>query len=307
MNPTPLRLLILPLAFLFALTLSQAEEKLLPPTYIPGKEYVMEQQQKMEMDMAAVGAATGMPMGKTVMDMTFDMKMRCTKHTEPGQKVVSSTITGVKMDMNAMGMQMTYDSSQPGSENTMLGQQMSALVGAEFSMIMDQDDNVLEVQGMDKLMEGNPQAQKMMDVSQMKALMNPAAIMGIDGNGRAKGESWENEHALPMGQMGTMDASYKMTYAKDETVDSAPCAVVDYTADLEGEVNAGAPGMNMTLTDSKMSGTMAIDKELRFARSSKADVSMKMSMTNPQNPAQSLAVPMSMKQTYTLKAVNDIE
>ena len=64
-----------------AVGLTQAQDKLLAPTYQEGKSYTLDVTQNMTMDMSKVGAAMGQPgMGKTVMTMTMGMEIDCVAH-----------------------------------------------------------------------------------------------------------------------------------------------------------------------------------------------------------------------------------
>lgn len=299
--------LTLVLFSLFAfLASSQAQDKLLPPTYQVGKQYNFVMDQDMVMDMTAMGAAVGQEMGKMVVKMKMEMTATCTAGEEAGQKKVTSKTGRIQMEMNGGGIEMAYDSAEPGAENTMLGQQLGSLQDMDFVMILDKDDNVVEIQGLDELQGAG---QQMFSAEQFKDMINPAMRLGIPPGGVAKGEEWDNKFDMDLGaQVGKMAMDFKVKYVRDEEVGGVNCAVLEFTADMEMDIKAGAQGvqMQMKLEDSEVKGDMKLDKNLRFFRGGLIDMSMTMNMTNPVDPNQSLKLPMTMKQNFTLTEVKDL-
>ena len=298
-------LILLSLAALGGVS-TQAQDKLLPPTYQVGKTYTFEVKQDMEMDMAEVGKALGQPaMGKTTVKMIMEMVASCEAGEKAGHKSVKSKTSRVQMDMDAAGMQMKYDSNEPGSENTMLGQQMSKMVGQEFTMIMDETGEVVEMKGFEALADG-PGAQ-MLGADQFKQMANPAMQLGIPAEGVVLGDTWKNEIDMDMGaQVGKMKVAFELKYSKDAEVDGEDCAVVEYTAKVNMDIKAqqgDAAPVQMKVEDSKMVGDMSLDKSLRFFRIGNTDMDMSMKMANPLDPNQEFKIPMNIKQTFTLKSV----
>jgi len=287
-----------------ALCLAQpsiAQEKLLPTTYLPGKEYVLETKQQTEMDMSAVSGGGG---GKTTIDVTIEMTITCEPHTESGQKKVTTRFSRMIMDMNSMGMKMSYDSAKEGSERTMLGQQgMGDLVDSEIVMILDEDDEVVELEGEEALADA-----QMLDKKQFEQLANPSVQLGIPAAGVAVGDAWENDLTMSLGgQVGDMTSELDLVYASDEQVGGADCAVIEYEGTAKIDLSALGQGAgNVKMENSNLEGVMKMDKELRFIREGSADMDFEMTMPNPTNPQQTLQVPATISQTFSLKSVNDI-
>ncbi|MFT5469188.1 MAG: hypothetical protein ACI8UO_004303 [Verrucomicrobiales bacterium] len=306
MKSKPKLTFMLSLLALFAA--SAQAQKLLPPTYEIGKEYIFVMDQDMVMDMTTLGAAVGQPMGKMVVKMKMEMSATCVAGAEAGQKKVTSKATHVQMDMNGGGIEMSFDSDEEGSENTMLGQQLGPIMQMDFAMILDKDDKVVEVEGLEDL-QGAAGGQ-LFTPEQFKDMVNPAMRLGIPPAGVAIGEEWESNFDMDLGaQVGKMKMEFDVKYVRDEEVDGKQCAVLEFTADMEMDIKAGAAGapqVQMKLGESETKGDMKIDKNLRFFRNGAIDMNMNMQMTNPLNPEQSLKLPMEMKQTFTLKEVKDL-
>lgn len=283
---------------------SPAEEKLLPPTYLTGKEYQLEVQQRMQMDMSGMPGGAG---AKTSMDMTMEVSATCETHDEPGQKKVTTRIDRFVMDMDSMGMKMSYDSAKEGSEETLLGQQgMGQLVDTEIVMIFDENDEVIAVEGMEAL-----QGAQMLDQEQFQQLVNPSMQLGIAPEGVAVGDTWENDMTVSLGaQVGEMTTRMQLEYTGDETIADAPCAVIDYTGasefDFAGAGPGGGPAGNFEMKQSNLQGVMKMDKKLRFIREGSADMTLEMQMPNPANPQQALEIPAEIEQTFSLKSVRDL-
>ena len=292
----------------------RAQDKLQSPTYMVGKEYSILIDQDMEMDMSAMAKAVGQPEGAGQMKtkMTMEMVASCQSHSVAGQKIVKTRFANIKMDMNSMGMNMSYDSTKEGSANSPLGQAMAPMIGKEFSIIFDANDEVVAVEGFDEIAgAGNPGAPKLFDADQLKQMMNPALQLGIPDGGVSVGEKWKNEMDLNFGsQMGKMNTNFDLEYVSDETVDGANCAVVNYDAVMSMELNpeggSAASPVKMKMDSSKMKGTMKMDKALRYARLGTAEMDMTMIMTNPADPTQNIQIPAKIKQNFKLTSVKDI-
>lgn len=305
--------LLIPVLALGAAISTQAQEKLLPPTYQIGKEYVLESKQEMEMDMGAIGAALGQPnlAGKTTTQMVMEITSRCEKHSVPNQRVVKTKISRVKMDMNAMGMEMKYDSSEEGGAETMLGKQMGGIVGTEFEMILGADDKVISVDGLDNL-PGGGLGGAGIDPEQLKQLANPTNQLGIPAAGVTIGESWDHGTEISLGgQVGKVKSELNLKYTGDEDVDGSAAGVIATEGKMSMAMDAqaggaAAAGIKVKVDDGVMKGQMRIDKALRFVRDGLVEIEMTTKMGNPGNPNQELTIPMKIKQTVTLKSVTDL-
>ncbi|MEM7013264.1 MAG: DUF6263 family protein, partial [Verrucomicrobiota bacterium] len=283
-------------------------EKLLPPTYQVGKTYVFDVSQDMEMDMAEVGTALGQPgLEKTVVKMNIEMTAGCAAG-EGKQKLVTSEPSRVFLDINTGGIQMAYDSEEPGSENSMLGPELSKLKGRKMTMTLDENGEVVEVEGLEDVAAAGPAGQ-MLGPDQLKQMINPAMQLGIPMEGVEIGDTWKNRVKMSLGgQVGTMEINFDLKYVRDEDVDGVSCAVVEYQAnvDLEAEADGGAANpIEVKVENSEMSGEMKLDKDLRFFRIGVTKMDMVTSMGNPLNPEQTFEIPVKLTQTYKLKSAEE--
>lgn len=280
-------------------------QKLLPPTYQVGKAYVFEVSQDMELDMAEVGAALGNPgLGKTDVNMNVEITASCAAG-EGRQKEVTSETSRVMLDINTGGIEMKYDSDEPGSEETMLGPEMSKLMGQKITMAIDHNGEVVNIEGLEGVAAAGPAGQ-MLGPDQLKQMINPAMQLGIPVEGVSLGDTWKNKVDMNLGgQVGSMEINFDLKYVRDEDVDGVSCAVVEYQAEvnLDAKADAGqANPIDVKVEDSEMSGEMKLDKQLRFFRLGVTKMDIVTSMGNPLNPEQTFKIPVKLTQTYKLKS-----
>lgn len=272
-----------------------ANDPLLPPTYQVGKEYVLQNTQRTEV------AGGG---GAQTIDLSLDITVRCDRaRGREGQRVLNTSISRLKADMKLGALAMNYNSEEAGSEKTLLGQTFSTILEQEFKIYLNQDDEVVEVEGL-KDLGNNPLAQQF-GPKQLSQMVIPQLNLGIPPAGINLGEEWGNEVKGQFGPGTDLKVDYKLKYAGNET-DDDPHALVEYSANLAMELTGGGDEkdskMSLKVDDGKMTGSIAINKKQRFPRNGTAKITMTMEAPNPQNPSERIKLPVN--QTIEFKTLS---
>jgi hypothetical protein len=284
--------------------------------YQAGKTYL----QTMEMDQVSKIAMGGQEIDQK-MKMTMEMSMKVTDVPDSASKSVESEYTRVAMDMNTMGQELTYDSAKAdeGTNNPMLAG-VGAMVGKSFTMILDENNEIVEVRGLEELAGaagGNPMTAEMMkqflDKDQLGQMMNMWVTASFPEGPVKPGDSWPVDIEWDMAKMGKV--GYKGTYELTGYQEHGghDCAVIemeaklnmDFTAGDEGEDDKAGLGAMMKQLGMKMSGgettgTIYWDNELGWMRGMEMEQVMTMSMTNPQT-GEAMEIPMNQKTRMTVE------
>jgi len=102
---------------------------------------------KLEIDQDIVFDAGGQTMA---LDQLMNFRMTSSINEKTGDEYkISTTIDAIKMTQSIFGMQVTYDSEDPNSmQNPMsakIGEEMSKIIGSDYTMTMDERGHVTEV------------------------------------------------------------------------------------------------------------------------------------------------------------------
>ncbi len=275
---------------------SFAEDLLLPPTYQTGKKYVLRNEQQ-----------TKITAGNDIqtISLSLDIEVLCERAKgRPGQRVLNTTISRLKADMKLGALAMNYDSEVKGSEKTLLGQTFQNIVAQEFRIFLNEADEVVEVEGLKDLGANNPLAQQF-GPKQLTQMVVPQLNLGIPKTGVRKGESWTNQVDGKFGPGTNLKVDYRFDYVGDEPGKESH-ANLKYEADLAMKLTGGGDEtdqrLSLSVEDGRLTGTITIDKDLRFPQGGDTEIAMTMKTPNPQNPAETLELPV--KQTIQFRVLS---
>jgi hypothetical protein len=105
-----------------------------------------------DMEMTQGSGAIPMKM-KTLLTFTYLFDVA---NDSAGWKTITSTIRGMKMDANAMGMKMSMDTDNPSDTSGplgMLNKMFGGLKGKQFAFTMDEQGKIGKVSGLKEIME----------------------------------------------------------------------------------------------------------------------------------------------------------
>jgi hypothetical protein len=275
------------------------EERLAPPRFQAGFEYVIRSRQVVE---TVLGA--GLPnAGRQVADVTFELEAAC--RGQPGgagQRELAIRLGKVKMDLQMGSLRMTYDSALPDNAGTLLGQAFGEVVGKTFEVVLDGADQIVEVRGLEQAGKATPFGQQL-GPEQLTQVAMPMLTLGIPREGVAAGESWEHVKEVAMGPAGKLNAVHRVSYAGDE----AGLAVLRYEAELRlGAGAAGQPGTGAA-GQGVLKGSMRVDRGKRFPVSGEGEGTLRMKVPNPTDPAQSIELPITQRRSFELVSMSPLE
>lgn len=221
---------------------------------------------------------------------------------------IKCTYKRVKMTMdNGIAGKSSYDSDKDSADVPMQGQAFQAMIGRSIGFKMDKRGTVIEVSGVDQLMDaamgsagemGGPEMEMMKKTLKatlgdegMKSMMQAASIQYPDVL-VAEGDTWGKQ----IGSMGVMPLKMDITY-KVDLID-ADKVVLSFegtiTSDKENALDLGIMQMEMDLSG-KYSGTSEISRKTGMVISSTVNQDMDGSMKT-----MGMNIPMSIQQTITV-------
>ena len=290
-----LLLTMLPLRGEEAITLKQR--------FVVGKRYEF----GMKMAQTSTFSIGGKDIEQT-MTMAFKHSMTVSQHEDGKRKRVAMRYGRVAMEMNMGEQKMEFDSDKNDSPATGPLASLGGLVGKEFRMILDENDQVLDVENLDEILKAfssDPVAGKVlgqfMNKDSMKELVQGSMLRAMPDHPVKPGDTWPMSYGTKMGQAGSLKVEGNYTYNKPVTHDGHACALIGTAATLTMDMNfANAIGgaadgnpeaaemvkkMDMKITDSRMTGSITFDPELGMARDMTMTTTMKMSMNLPAGAA----------------------
>lgn len=262
-----------------------------------GKNYLYGIKSHFDMDMEVMGKKVN-----SGGDMDFGFNMKVDSIDADGSRTVSCTYDAVKFKVNAMGMDMGYDSKNVGDTthedavNGMFRKIFGGIIGKSFRMTWTPKGEITKVEGLKEMMNGmmqnidmpeNMKGQMQMQMEnsfsdeQMKQAFSQGFSIYPDKPVKV-GDSWNKNISRNVNNM-KMDVDVKYT-VKDIKADVV-------VLNLEGKINGGgataAAGMKMDMSGTQK-GTMEVDRTSGMPKT--GNINMDIKMTSAQLPK-----PMDMK------------
>lgn len=232
-------------------------------------------------------------------DVNVDMDMKTATDA-----IVKKTSAGGPTTIEQKIVEMSGTMNGPMG-NVDMEEQLKALVGASYSVVLGPNGEVIEIKGLKEFLEraigDNPVAGQMISAMMQEDNLKQQVASNFSFVPRkpvVKGDSWEQKASMPLGPMGKFLVDLKFTYAGMEKVDGKDLAKIDFVGKLKHE--AGKPDDNapfqVTQADFKstsMSGTYYFDPAAGRLSHTTSKVSMQGDLTIS---VAGNAVPMSFKQ-----------
>ncbi len=302
-------LLFAVLAAVLSVPLSgSAADPLLPPTYQPGREYVLRSTQHAE----TVVGVSGDAKAKQVADVELEVRSVCQAHkTDSKLRDVAVELLAMKINVRLGGVEMRYDSREADSAKTLLGQTFRPLVGKSFSVTLDEAGEVVATKGMEQFSTGDNLLAQQFGPEQLKQIATPALRLGVPAKGAALGESWKQDRDITLGPGQHLTASFDVRYARDELLENRPHGVIEYGAGINADLQTAAagskaPATTVQIRQGRLNGAISIDKELRFPRSGMSMTTMTMSLPNPSNSAEMVEIPVQQSMNFELLSTRKV-
>ena len=267
-----------------------------------GKTYTYTMKTNMNMDMEVMGK----PMNTTG-NIDFGFRMNVEDVDAQNNYRIATTYDAIRFKMNAMGMDMGYDSKNVGDTtrenmvNGMMRKVFGGMMGKTFKITMSPKGEVLKIEGLKELvesMEANIEVSEQMKTAMHKQMSESfsedqikqsfAQAFSIYPDKPVKvGDSWNKNLDRDMSQV---KMSQNLTFTVKEINSSA--VVLELTGKIASSMgkDSTAPAMKMDLSGDEK-GTMQMDRNTGMISQGDIDMDMKMS---------AMGKPMTMKVKTTI-------
>lgn len=257
-----------------------------------GKSYTYSTKTTMNMDMTMMGKQM-----TTTGNIDFAFKMKVDDVDAQNNYNITASYDAIRFKINAMGMDMGYDSKNPGDtshENMMNGmfrKIFSSMLGQAFKLSMSPKGEVMKIEGIADLVEkisasiNVPDQMKEQMHKQMKESFNEEQIKQSFAQGFyiypdkpvKVGDSWKKSFDKTMNNMN-MNQDLKFT-VKEVTDNSI---VLELDGIITSSVNADSTGRPKIDISGDEKGTMEMLRSSGMIQKGNIDMNMKMSsMGNP--------------------------
>ncbi len=173
------------------------------------------------------------------MNMAFKHSMTVSQHEDGKRKRVAMRYGRVAMEMNMGEQKMEFDSDKKDAPAAGPLASIGGLVGKEFRMLLDENDQVLDVENFDEILNAfsaDPVAKKIMgqflNKDSMKDLLQGSMLRAMPDKPVKPGESWPVTYGTKMGQMGSMKVEGTYTFNKPVQFDGHACVLIGTTATI---------------------------------------------------------------------------
>lgn len=270
--------------------------------YDPGKRYLYEHKVSSRTKFGK-GMPPGMPAGNQEMRQTQTQKIALSvlKENPDGGKSLEIEFGHIRMDMEMMGMNTSFDSEQPVDENdpstAMLASIMEKMVGHKIQLELDENNQIISTSGAEEMLETlteslDPQAagmfQGMFDIfaseDYAKNFIEP---LKLPPHPVKPGDSWPANTTQRLGPMGVLSMDLQCQFESRtmregrETLSIAFSGTVESKADSEATGGSTMMGMEMEIVGGKVAGRHWYVPEIGMIVDSNTQMDMKMKVTLP--------------------------
>jgi hypothetical protein len=243
------------------------------------------------------------------MTMSLGMAAEVTESEKDFGKRVKVSYDRATISQTVDGQKFSFDSSAPNAANAGPLAAFGGIVGREFTIVFDKEDQVSEVENfeatMQKLAAGNPAAAalytQLFNKSTMKRMLEQSALRSPAGKPVQKGNAWDFSNELEMTGIGKLVVRGYYTFAGMEDHNGKRMAKVQAKADIQVEAgNDDANSktanlinqMNMKVEEGKMEGTLYYDPEINFTREVQISQTITLTAVIPDGSRKTIRLPM---------------
>jgi hypothetical protein len=180
---------------------------------------------------------------KMLMEFTYDVTAG-----ENENKDLVVTYTRVKMDMNAMGQTMSYDSNDSANANPMF-KALGNMIGKSFTTTVAPNGTIVKVEGIESLV---PEGTQGLDQETLKQTMQTSFNVFPEKPVKV-GESWTKTTDMKLQNFNMkLDSKYTLDKVEGDN------AIISMDGKISSEAGASVQGMEMNL-DGTQTGKLEID------------------------------------------------
>ena len=254
-----------------------------------------EMKMKMKMDIMGMKIDTEVPFSSKISYKVVDI--------QNGNFVLECAFEKMKMSMDILGQKMSFDSSDKNQdfEKNPMAKTFSAFIGKKFIMILDKFQNVVAVEGFDRLFDS------MFGDNDEQSAQMAAMLQGMLGEDKIKenfsssniifpkepvneGFTWETEMSQ---NLQGMNMQVKNQFKVEKiTAKHVEISSVSYYS-MDFSMSEGEQNVNIKMQDAKATGTYVIDLHTGWTISAKTNADMNMVMTTNQGGME-MEIPMQL-------------
>lgn len=298
--------------------------------YEPGKRYLYEHKVSSRTKFGK-GMPLEMPGGNQEMRQTQTQKITLSvlKENPDGGKSLEIEFGHVRMDMEMMGMNVSFDSEQIVDENdpasAMFASIMEKMVGHKIQLELDENNQIVSTSGTEEILETfteslDPQTagmfQGMFDIFASEDYAeNFIEPLKLPPHPVKPGDSWPVNTTQRLGPMGVLSTDLQCQFESKtmregrETLSIAFSGTMESKADSEASGDSTMMGMGMEIVGGKMSGRHWFAPEIGMIVDSNTQMDMKMKMTLPSDfpggtTEENMEMEMEIHQEFDFKLLN---
>ena len=242
------------------------------------------------------------------MSMSLGMIADATESTVDFGKRVKVSYDSAAIQQTVNGQKFSYDSKSPDTANAGPLAAFGAIVGREFTIIFDKEDNVQEVENFEdtikKLSAGNPSAAalytQLFSKGTMKNMLQQSALRSPPGKPIAVGNAWDFTNELDMPGIGKLMVRGYYTFVGMVNEGGKQLAKVEAKADIEVKVSGDTNDrtgnlitqMNMKIEEGHMQGTLLYDPAIHFTRDVQITQTITLTAVIPDGTRKTIRLPM---------------
>lgn len=252
----------------------------------------MDMKMTMKMDMMGMTIDTDVPFSTKISYKVVDILN--------GNFVLECAYEEMKMNMDFMGQKMSFDSSDKNQDlDDHFAKVFSAFIGKTFTITLDKFQNVVAIEGMDKIIAAmlenaaQSNAQKAQMEGMVKGLLSEDKFKENFSSSNIifpqkkvkKGFTWKTETSQKVqGMSMKIKNQFKVENITENTVEIS--SVSTYSMDMS--ISEGGQKVNVKMKDAKATGTYSVDKTTGWTitSTSNADMQMVMSTAGMEIPMQ---------------------
>ena len=278
--------------------------------YQPGHTYhqTMTMKQEMSMDM-------GPQKMERQVSTTMGMLAVVTPHENARSKRVAIQYDSIQATVAGDGQKFSFDSKAPDAANAGPLQAYGKIVGQEFKVVFDENENVTDVEQLDATVQNlagtDPASaqmyQQLFNKDAVKRMMQQSALRSPAGKPVIKGGSWPFSQELELPGLGKLSIRGFYTYTGDVMRNGVKCAEVKAAAEVSMDTTppAGADEaaqrlqqMDLKIEEGQMKGMLYYDPAINFTREIEVGHNITLTGKIPDGSGKKLRLPM--KQSITM-------
>lgn len=248
--------------------------------------------------------------------LTLGMAASVTDIPGAAGKRVAVSYDHAAMSQKINGQQFDFDSKQPDATKAGPLIALGGIVGQEFKVIFDSEDNVKEVENFEatihRMTEGNPNSallyMQLFNKETLKQMLQQSFLRSPPGKPMKVGDAWPFTYELPLPGVGKLTVRGFYTYKGRATADGLDLAQVEAKADIQVELGLPEAGkketlleqLKMKVEEGRLEGTLTYDPAAKFTREIEIVQSVTLTAEVPDGTRTKVRLPMKQRTKVVL-------